>query len=83
MTVDSPVASSVATEVPATSSGAAEVPATSSGAAEVYTPLSSRTTAASFSQMIPVLQHGRVEHNTDSHAVKLDHACTHYFNNSR
>ena len=80
MAVDSPVATSVATEVPATSSGAAEVPATSSGAAEVpatsygaaevYTPLSSRTTAASFSQMIPVLlQHGRVGHNTDSHAV--------------
>ena len=52
MAVDSPVAPSVATEVPATSSGAAEV----------YTPLSSRTTAASFSQIIPVLQHGKVEH---------------------
>ena len=57
--MDSPVASPVATEVPAASSGAAEI----------YTPLSSRTTAASFSQMIPVLQHGRVGHNTDSHAV--------------
>ena len=59
MAMDSPVAPSVATEVPATSSAAAEV----------YTPLSSRTTVALFSQMIPVLQHGRVEHSTDSHAV--------------